>query len=163
ATNLFGGADPIGQTIQLSGATFQVEGLLTAKGSNGIQDQDDIVIVPLTTAQDLLVGQSGQLGQIIVEATSSSTVNAEQAEAQSPGSSEAIARLSASSRFLRGRRSPLHSASGSASASSSASIPQTERRRSDRSTPFATNRSSSMHAMTGPPDVTTLVDDELLP
>jgi len=46
ATNLFGGADPIGQTIQLSGATFQVEGLLTSKGTNGIQDQDDIVIVP---------------------------------------------------------------------------------------------------------------------
>jgi putative ABC transport system permease protein len=83
ATNLFGGADPIGQTIQLSGATFQVEGLLTAKGTNGIQDQDDIVIVPLTAAQDLLVGESGQLSQIIVEATSSSTVNAAQAEAQS--------------------------------------------------------------------------------
>jgi putative ABC transport system permease protein len=83
ATNLFGTADPIGQTIQLSGASFQVEGLLESKGSNGIQDQDDIVIVPLTTAQDLLVGQSGQLGQIIIEATSSSTVNAAEAEAQS--------------------------------------------------------------------------------
>jgi putative ABC transport system permease protein len=83
ATNLFGGTDPIGQTIQLSGATFQVEGVLTPKGSNGIQDQDDIVIVPLTTAQDLLVGQSGQLGQIIVQATASSTVDAAQAEAQS--------------------------------------------------------------------------------
>ncbi len=81
ATNLFGGADPIGQTIQLNGATFQVEGLLKSKGTNGIQDQDDIVIVPLTTAQDLLVGQSGQLSQIVVEATSSSSVDAAQAEA----------------------------------------------------------------------------------
>ncbi len=82
-TNLFGGSNPIGQTIQLSGASFQVEGVLASKGSNGIQDQDDVIIVPLTTAQDLLVGQSGQLSQIIVEATSSSTVDAAQAEAQS--------------------------------------------------------------------------------
>jgi putative ABC transport system permease protein len=83
ATNLFGGSDPIGQTMQLNGATYTVEGLLTPKGSNGFQDQDDIVILPLTTAQDLLVGQSGQLSQIVVEATSSSTVDAAQAEAQS--------------------------------------------------------------------------------
>ncbi|MDX6472782.1 MAG: putative transport system permease protein, partial [Gaiellaceae bacterium] len=83
ATNLFGGADPLGQTIQLNGATYTVEGLLTPKGSNGIQDQDDIIILPLTTAQDMLVGQSGQLNQIIVEANSSATVNNAQAEAQS--------------------------------------------------------------------------------
>jgi putative ABC transport system permease protein len=83
ATNLFGGADPLGQSMQLNGATFQVEGVLKSKGSNGLQDQDDIVIVPLTTAQDLLVGQSGQLGQVVIEAASSATVNAAQAEAQS--------------------------------------------------------------------------------
>ncbi len=79
--NLFGNTDPIGQTIQLNGASFQVEGVLTSKGSNGIQDQDDIVIVPLTTAQDVLVGQSGQLSQIVIEATSSKTVNDADAEA----------------------------------------------------------------------------------
>jgi len=83
ATNLFGSTDPLGQTMQLNGATYQVEGLLTPKGSNGFQDQDDIVILPLTTAQDLLVGQSGQLSQIVVEATASTTVDAAQAEAQS--------------------------------------------------------------------------------
>ncbi len=79
--NLFGSADPLGQTIQLNGSTFQVEGVLTPKGSNGIQDQDDIVIVPLTTAQDVLVGQSGELSQIVVEATSPQTVNDADAEA----------------------------------------------------------------------------------
>ena len=74
--NLFGTTtDPLGQTIQLNGASYQVEGVLKSKGSNGIQDQDDIVIVPLTTAQDLLVGQSGQLSQIIIEAKSSGAVN----------------------------------------------------------------------------------------
>jgi putative ABC transport system permease protein len=79
--NLFGNSDPVGQTIQLNGASFQVEGVLASKGSNGIQDQDDIVIVPLTAAQDVLVGQSGQLSQIVVEATSSKTVNDADAEA----------------------------------------------------------------------------------
>ena len=80
--NLFGTAtDPLGQTIQLGGATFQVEGVLKSKGSNGIQDQDDIVIVPLTTAQDLLVGHSGQLSQIVIEAVSAKAVDDADAEA----------------------------------------------------------------------------------
>ena len=80
--NLFGTTtDPLGQTIQLSGASFQVEGVLKSKGSNGIQDQDDIVIVPLTTAQDLLVGHSGQLSQIVLEAQSAKAVDNADAEA----------------------------------------------------------------------------------
>ena len=80
--NLFGTTtDPLGQTIQLNGASFQVEGVLKSKGSNGIQDQDDIVIVPLTTAQDLLVGHSGQLSQIVIEATSAKAVDNADAEA----------------------------------------------------------------------------------
>jgi putative ABC transport system permease protein len=79
--NLFGAANPIGQTIQLNGATLTVEGVLKPKGSNGLQDQDDIVILPLSTAQDLLVGESGQLSQIVVEATSAKTVNDADAEA----------------------------------------------------------------------------------
>ena len=64
--------DPLGQTIQLNGVSYTVEGVLKSKGSNGLQDQDSIVLLPLTTAQDLLVGHSGQLSQILVEATSSS-------------------------------------------------------------------------------------------
>jgi putative ABC transport system permease protein len=80
--NLFGTTtDPLGQTIQLNGSSFQIEGVLKSKGSNGIQDQDDIVIVPLTTAQDLLVGQSGQLSQIVLEATSAKAVDDADAEA----------------------------------------------------------------------------------
>jgi putative ABC transport system permease protein len=82
--NLFGvGVDPLGQTIQLNGASYTVEGVLKTRGSNGFQDQDDIVILPLTTAQDLLVGHSGQIDQIVIEATSSGSVNAADAEATS--------------------------------------------------------------------------------
>ncbi len=81
AQNLFGSQDPVGQTILVNGATLKVEGLLQSKGSNGFLDQDDVVILPLTTAQDLLVGQSGQLSQILIVATSPRTVDAAENEA----------------------------------------------------------------------------------
>jgi putative ABC transport system permease protein len=82
-TNLFGGQDPLGQTIKLNGIGFQVVGVLAAKGTNGVQDQDDIAIAPLTTTQSLLTGVTGGLGQIIIEAKSSHQVNAAEAEATS--------------------------------------------------------------------------------
>jgi putative ABC transport system permease protein len=81
STDLFGAQDPIGQAIQLNGTSYTVEGLLASKGSNGFQDQDSVVLLPLTTAQDTLVGHSGQLNQILVEATSPSTVTAAESEA----------------------------------------------------------------------------------
>ena len=79
--DLFGSSDPIGQTIQLNGSNYTVEGLLKSKGSNGFQDQDSVVLLPLTTAQDFLVGHSGQLNQILVVATSPGTVDAAESEA----------------------------------------------------------------------------------
>jgi putative ABC transport system permease protein len=81
ATDLFGSSDPVGQAIQLNGSSYTVEGLLKSKGSNGFQDQDSVVLLPLTTAQDLLVGHSGQLNQILVEANSPSVVSAAESEA----------------------------------------------------------------------------------
>jgi putative ABC transport system permease protein len=81
STDLFGTQDPIGQTIQLNGTSYTVDGLLKSKGSNGFQDQDSVVLLPLTTAQDTLVGHSGQLGQILVVATSPGSVNAADSEA----------------------------------------------------------------------------------
>ena len=57
ATNLFGGVNPVGQTIRISNSPYQVIGLLTPKGQSfGGQDQDDIVLVPVTTAQRKLFG-----------------------------------------------------------------------------------------------------------
>jgi putative ABC transport system permease protein len=79
--NLFGSTNPLGQTIKLNGTGFTVVGVLVPKGTNGIQDQDDIIIAPLTTTQDLITGVTGGLSQIIVEATSAGKVNAAQAEA----------------------------------------------------------------------------------
>jgi putative ABC transport system permease protein len=81
ATDLFGTQDPLGQTIQLNGTSYTIEGVLASKGTNGVQDQDSVVLLPLTTAQDALVGHSGQLNQILVEATSAGSVAAAESEA----------------------------------------------------------------------------------
>ena len=83
AEDLFGSSNPVGQTLKLNGVSFTVEGLLKTKGANGLQDQDSVVLLPLTTAQDYLVGHSGQLNQILVEAKSPSGVNAAESEATS--------------------------------------------------------------------------------
>jgi putative ABC transport system permease protein len=83
AQDLFGGSSPVGQTFKLNGVSYTVEGLLKSKGSNGFQDQDSVVLLPLTTAQDYLVGHSGQLNQILVEASSPGAVDAAESEATS--------------------------------------------------------------------------------
>ena len=55
--NLFGGIDPIGQIIRIKMVPFTVIGVLAPKGqSTWGQDQDDTIIVPLTTAQKRLFG-----------------------------------------------------------------------------------------------------------
>jgi putative ABC transport system permease protein len=56
-TNLFNNVNPVGQTIRIGKAPFRVIGVLAAKGQSSMgQDQDDMVIVPLTTAQERLLG-----------------------------------------------------------------------------------------------------------
>lgn len=56
-TNLFGNVNPVGQTIRIGQAPFRVIGVLASKGQSSMgQDQDDTVIVPLTTAQERLIG-----------------------------------------------------------------------------------------------------------
>lgn len=55
--NLFGAADPVGQVIRVSRSPYVVIGLLSAKGQSfGGQDQDDTVLVPVTTALRKLFG-----------------------------------------------------------------------------------------------------------
>lgn len=57
ASNLFDNANPIGQSVRINNAPFTVIGVLESKGqSMGGQDQDDIVIIPITTAQERMMG-----------------------------------------------------------------------------------------------------------
>jgi putative ABC transport system permease protein len=55
--NLFGNMDPVGQIIRIKKVPFMVIGVLAKKGqSDHGQDQDDTIIVPLTTAQKKIFG-----------------------------------------------------------------------------------------------------------
>ena len=57
AINLFGDVDPLNKTIRIGNVPFKIVGLLETKGQNGMgQDQDDIIFVPITTAQKKLFG-----------------------------------------------------------------------------------------------------------
>ena len=59
AQNLFGAADPIGQVIRIKKVPLTVIGVLARKGqSTQGQDQDDAVLVPLSTAKKKLLGTS---------------------------------------------------------------------------------------------------------
>jgi putative ABC transport system permease protein len=75
-TNLFGTADPVGATVQFNGIDFHVIGVLTPKGSDGTQDQDDVVITPITAVQDTLAGANAPLSQITIEAKSRGAMTA---------------------------------------------------------------------------------------
>jgi putative ABC transport system permease protein len=71
ADNLFGGIDPVGQVIRIKNVPFTVIGVLASKGqSTWGQDQDDTIIVPLTTAQKRLFGMQfpGMVRVIMVQA-----------------------------------------------------------------------------------------------
>jgi putative ABC transport system permease protein len=60
AEQLFGGADPIDQTIRVKKVPLTVIGVLSRKGQNSVgQDQDDVVIVPLSTFRNRIQGMSG--------------------------------------------------------------------------------------------------------
>jgi putative ABC transport system permease protein len=59
ATNLFGGGDPVGQVVRIQGAPYEVVGVMRAKGANMMgRDQDDMVLVPWTSAMVRLTGEN---------------------------------------------------------------------------------------------------------
>ena len=57
ASNLFENENPVGKTIRIKNQPFKVVGLLKSKGQSSMgQDQDDMVYIPLTTAQERVMG-----------------------------------------------------------------------------------------------------------
>lgn len=70
AEALFGGADPIGKKIRLGNQPFRVIGILAPKGETATgQDQDDTILMPVTTALHKLKGTSW-LDDIVCSAVS---------------------------------------------------------------------------------------------
>lgn len=57
--DLFGeGVDPIGQVIRIKNIEFKVIGVTKVKGGSGFGSQDDMIFIPLSTAQRFLAGDS---------------------------------------------------------------------------------------------------------
>ena len=80
AEALYAGMDPIGERLQLRSVPFTVIGVLAAKGQTATgTDQDDVVLVPYTTAQARLSGRSF-IAQILASTASPADIPAAQEE-----------------------------------------------------------------------------------
>jgi putative ABC transport system permease protein len=75
---LFGDENPIGAKLRVGRASVEIIGLLTSKGQAGMGDQDDTLIVPLTTLQRRLVGRTTthDITQISISAQDGADSNA---------------------------------------------------------------------------------------
>jgi putative ABC transport system permease protein len=81
-SQLFGGQNPVGDTVQVNGTSYQIIGVTASKGSNGTTNQDDVAFAPLTAVQDTLTGY-GSINQIVVQAKSEQQLGAAQTEVTS--------------------------------------------------------------------------------
>ena len=83
AKKLFGKIEPIGKITRIDGKNFKVIGILEARGADmfGI-DQDDIIIIPVTTALNKLYGLDSY-NMIIAQSTSDKDINAATEEIRS--------------------------------------------------------------------------------
>jgi putative ABC transport system permease protein len=71
----------VGDSITISGISFQVVGILQSSGSQGFVNQDDQAVIPITTAQHELFGGRQAVQRILLSATSSDTLGSAYQEA----------------------------------------------------------------------------------
>jgi putative ABC transport system permease protein len=71
----------VGDLITVKQIPFQVVGVLAATGTQGFGNQDDLAVVPITTAQGELVGGVGSVQRILLSATSQATIGSAYLEA----------------------------------------------------------------------------------
>ncbi len=69
ATELFGDVDPVNKQIRVGNIPFKVIGTLKSKGQSGPFDQDDLIMIPITTAQKKVFGTDfpGTVNMILVK------------------------------------------------------------------------------------------------
>ena len=83
ATSLFGSEDPVGKIIRVKKIPFTVIGLLAVKGQSAQgTDQDDVVLVPLRTAQRKLFASqlAGRVNAVMVKANSEQELSSAEQE-----------------------------------------------------------------------------------
>ncbi|MDZ7959973.1 MAG: ABC transporter permease [Aulosira sp. DedQUE10] len=80
AQRLFGSSNPVGQQLRIKNTSFQVIGVLTAKGSNLGVNYDDAALVPIITAANRLIGRTSPYGleltYIVASAKNADSVDA---------------------------------------------------------------------------------------
>src|SRR6202521_1958650 len=86
-TNLFGDINPVGQSIRIKKVPFTVVGVLERKGQSPTgQDQDDVVLLPISTAKRKVIGiksaNADAVDSIVMEAKSGGQIQAAQDEAK---------------------------------------------------------------------------------
>lgn len=78
--DLFGeGSDAVGQTIRIKGIEFKVIGVTVAKGGSGFTNQDDMIYIPVSSAQRYFSGDK-YLSTIAVQAASAESMTQVQAD-----------------------------------------------------------------------------------
>jgi len=84
ATQLFGTVSPVGSSILIGTESFSVIGVLAATGTSTVVDQDNQVVVPLSTYQARLAPSTavGSLSTVYVQAASAKTLSATYSEVQ---------------------------------------------------------------------------------
>lgn len=77
ANELFGDVSPVNKVIRVGNMPFKVLGTLKSKGSSGPFDQDDLIFIPITTAQKKLFGVvfPGTVNMIVVKGIDADTLN----------------------------------------------------------------------------------------
>jgi putative ABC transport system permease protein len=82
AQRLYGNVNPVGQQLRIKNTSFQVIGVLTAKGSNLGVNYDDAALVPIITAANRLIGRTSPYGlevtYIVASARNADSVDAAQ-------------------------------------------------------------------------------------
>ena len=76
-SELFGDVNPIGKTVRVGGVPFRVIGTLTPKGQSGPFDQDDLIFIPITTAQRKIFGTEfpNSVDQIVIKCVDSDSTD----------------------------------------------------------------------------------------
>ena len=80
AERLFGNNDPLGKQIRVNNISFEVVGLMEAKGSSFGSNQDDAIFVPITTMSKRIIGRTSPFG-LRVSLISVSAKNSESMDA----------------------------------------------------------------------------------
>ena len=81
AAELFGETNPVGKNLRLKNDPYTIIGVLKTKGESGFgQDQDDVVIIPLTTAQERLLGVT-YVQSVIMEVNTPENMDGVEAQA----------------------------------------------------------------------------------